>query len=65
MDTEKLAQAKLDAKTQPQTVEALPLPSDRDPRNWSRGRKWFIALVVWNLIGPMYVYILLLRKLVF
>ncbi|KAL4065211.1 major facilitator superfamily domain-containing protein [Scleroderma yunnanense] len=29
------------------------LPSEHNPRQWSRWRRWAIALVVWNLIAPI------------
>ncbi|KAI6006335.1 major facilitator superfamily domain-containing protein, partial [Pisolithus orientalis] len=30
------------------------LPSEHDPRQWSKRKRWTIALIIWNLIAPMY-----------
>ncbi|KAI6006333.1 major facilitator superfamily domain-containing protein [Pisolithus orientalis] len=29
------------------------LPSEHDPRQWSKWKRWAIALVIWNLIAPI------------
>ncbi|KAI6026493.1 major facilitator superfamily domain-containing protein [Pisolithus microcarpus] len=29
------------------------LPSEHDPRQWSRRKRWMIALIIWNLIAPI------------
>ncbi|KIM53729.1 hypothetical protein SCLCIDRAFT_1222598, partial [Scleroderma citrinum Foug A] len=29
------------------------LPSEHDPRQWSKWRRWAIALALWNFIAPV------------
>ncbi|KAF8548931.1 MFS general substrate transporter [Imleria badia] len=35
-------------------VPSCVLTFEHDPRQWSKWRRWMIALVIWNLIAPMW-----------